>query len=188
MKQAPILKTERLVLSLPTLSDIPKIIEYAGHEKIAATTQNMPHPYQEKDAIFWLNMANQGFQSQTKYIFGLHLKESNEFIGGMGLHINSAFNRAELGYWVALPFWSKGYATEALQAVLKFGFERVKLNKIFAVHLIENPASGKVMIKNGMIKEGELKEHTKKGDEYRSVIQYRLTQKEYTASKNSNQS
>ena len=180
MKQPPVLKTERLILSLPTLVDVPKIVEYAGNEKIAATTQNLPHPYQEKDAIFWLNMANQGFQNQDKHIFGLHLKSTKEFIGGMGLHVNQAYERAVLGYWVAFPFWNKGYATEALAAVLKFGFEVVQLNKIYAVHLVENPASGKVMIKNGMIKEGELKEHTKKGDQYRSVIQYRLTRKEYS--------
>jgi len=124
-------------------------------------------------------MANEGFQTKNKYIFGIRLKTTDELIGGMGLHIHKDFNRAVLGYWIGLPFWNKGYATEAASAILKFGFEVVEINKIFATHLVENPASGKVMIKNGMIKEGELKDHTKKGEVYQSVYQYRLTRAEY---------
>ncbi|RNL80543.1 N-acetyltransferase [Sinomicrobium pectinilyticum] len=55
----------------------------------------------------------------------------------------------------------------------------MKLNKIPATYLVENPASGKVMIKNGIIKEGELKKHTRKNGIYHSRIQYRLTRKEF---------
>ncbi len=179
MKNYPILKTDRLTLEQPRVSDISNLLKYAGHKKVAATTLNMPHPYLEEHAIFWLNMANEGFQTKSKYIFGIRLKTTDELIGGMGLHIHQHFNRAVLGYWIGVPFWNKGYATEAAGAILKFGFEVVKINKIFATHLVENPASGKVMIKNGMIKEGELKDHTKKEEVYQSVNQYRLTRAEY---------
>ncbi|MEM1119859.1 MAG: GNAT family N-acetyltransferase [Bacteroidota bacterium] len=181
MTNFPELTTERLRLAQPRIADIPRIVQYAGDAKVAATTQNMPHPYHEEDAIFWLNMANTGFRTQTKYIFGIRLNTTDELIGGMGLHLTPEFNRAELGYWIGVPFWNKGYATEAAGVILKFGFEELELNKIHAVHIVENPASGKVMIKNGMIKEGELKEHYKKGAEYRSVMQYRLTRMEYQA-------
>lgn len=181
MQNYPILKTNRLSLEQPRVADIPNLLQYAGDEKVASTTLNMPHPYQEEHAIFWLNMANDGFQSKSKYIFGIRLKETDELIGGMGLHLTPQYNRAELGYWVGVPFWNKGYATEAAGAILKFGFEALKINKIFATHLVENPSSGKVMIKNGMIKEGELKEHIKKGEVYQSVFQYRLTKGEYEA-------
>ena len=177
--QPAILTSKRFPLSIPTTTDIPEIVQYAGHEKVAATTQNMPHPYAKKDAVFWINMAKEGLQTQTHYIFGIRLHTTGEFIGGIGININQAFDRGELGYWIGVPFWNKGYATEATRLVLQFGFEQLKLNKIFAVHLIGNASSGKVMTKNGMIKEGELKEHYKKGAEYRSVLQYRLTKGEY---------
>lgn len=179
MDKFPEIETSRLLLRKVGAKDIPKIIEYAGNVKIAEMTLNLPHPYQEKDAIFWINSCNQGFNDKTQYTFCLADKDTNEFMGGMGLHITARFNRAEMGYWVAEPFWNKGYATEAMEAILKFGFEKIGLNKIYAVHLVENGASGKVMIKNGMIKEGELKEHTKKGDDYASLYQYRLTRNEY---------
>lgn len=175
----PQFSTDRLILGKVQSIDIPKIVEYAGNKKVADTTLNIPHPYHEKDAIFWLNMANQGFEKKTQFTFAIRLKTTHEFIGGIGLKINKRFDRAELGYWIGEPFWNKGYVTEAVGAVLEFGFRTLELNKIYAQFLIENPASGKVMIKNGMIKEGELKDHSKKGNQYRSVMQYRLTKAEY---------
>ena len=179
MKPFPILTTKRLTLSKILATDIPTIVKYAGSEQIAATTLNIPHPYEEKDAISWIHMANQGFQNKTQYTFSVRLNTTNEFIGGIGLRTNFKMNRAELGYWIAEPFWNLGMTTEAASTILKFGFETLSLNKIYATHVPENPASGKVMIKNGMIKEGELKEHVKKGAEYKTIIQYRLTRKEY---------
>ena len=179
MDKFPELTTDRLILSALSYKDIPKIIEYAGNEKVAETTLNIPHPYEEKDAIFWINKAHQGFKAKTQYTFGVRLRSTAEFIGGIGLIVNHRFNRSELGYWIAENFWNKGYATEAAGVLLDFGFQELKLQKIFATHLLENPASGKVMIKNGMIKEAELKDHTKKGEIYRSLIQYRLTLEEF---------
>lgn len=179
MNQFPILRTERLSLEKVRIADIPNVVTYAGHELVAATTLAMPHPYQEKDAIWWINFANEGFQNKNRYLFGIRLKETDAFMGGIGLHLNLHHNSAELGYWIAVPFWNKGYMTEALGAILKFGFDTLQLNKIHAVHFEENLSSGKVMIKNGMIQEGILKDHVKKGKTYKTAIQYRLTKAEY---------
>lgn len=179
MKEYPQIKTNRLLLGKLSASDIPKIVKYAGNIKIARNTLNMPHPYAEKDAIFWLNFANEGFKNKTNFIFGIRLASTNEFMGGIGIHVNAKFNHGELGYWLAEPFWNNGFMSEAVKALLYFGFTTLDLHKIFATHLVENPASGKVMIKNGMIKEAELKEHYKKDGEYKSVIQLRLTREEY---------
>ena len=179
MDKLPKIITDRLILGRISFSDIPTIIKYAGNIKIAETTLNIPHPYTEKDAVLWINKINEGFDNKTQITFGIRIKSSKELIGAIGLKIDNRFSRAELGYWIAEAFWNKGYITEAVRAMLEFGFEELTLNKIFATHLIENPASGRVMIKNGMIKEAELKEHVKKGDQYKSLIQYRLTKTEY---------
>lgn len=179
MNTFPEIETNRLILGKLSFNDIPKIIEYAGNKKVAEMTLDIPHPYKEKDALFWLNSANQGFENKTQYTFGIRIKSSKQFIGGIGLRLNTRFNNAELGYWIAEAFWNKGYATEAVEGVLKFGFNALNLNKIYAGYLVENTASGRVMIKNGMIKEAELKDHTKKGDFYQSIIQYRLTNSEF---------
>lgn len=180
MDKFPVLKTDRIQLRKPVAKDIPHITEYANNSRIAEMTLNTPYPYQERDAVFWLNMANEGFRDQSKYIFAISLLPIDEFIGGISLRINKRFNRAELGYWIGEPFWNNGYATEATKEVLKFGFEEIGLHKVLATHFLRNPASGKVLAKNGMIKEAQLKEHVKKDNEYLSVIQYRLTRKEYS--------
>jgi RimJ/RimL family protein N-acetyltransferase len=181
MSDFPTLTTERLILGPLSEQDIPKIIAYAGNKKVASTTLNIPHPYGEKDAVFWIDSARKGWADKTQYTFAIRTKLDKAFIGGIGLKVNQRFERAAAGYWIAELFWNQGYTTEALSALLKFGFETLQLNKIYATHLVENLASGKVMLKNGMLKEGELKEHLKKDGIFQTLLQYRLTKQEYTA-------
>lgn len=183
MDEFPELVTKRLKLNQLSWKDTPTIVEYAGNKKIADYTLNIPHPYQEEDAIFWINAANQGFKKKIQYTFAIRLKEEEKFIGGIGLKVNLRFNSAELGYWIAELFWNKGYATEAVQTILKFAFEEANINKVVATHLTNNVASGKVMIKNRMIQEGELKDHIYKENNYQSLVQYRLTKSEYSDKK-----
>ena len=179
MAEFPTLHTLRLTLARLEISDIPTIVKYVGNPNITNNLRNVPHPYYEKDAIFWLNMVRQGFDNQTDYSFRLGLKETNEFIGAMSLHVKKPHHKAEAGYWIGESFWGQGYATEALRAVLKFGFEELKLNKIYAMYYDYNPASGKVMANNGMIKEAEFVDNEFKHGKFVTEIQYRLTKREY---------
>lgn len=121
----------------------------------------------------------QGFKNKERYVFAITFKNSDELIGEIGLHLDKSNDSAQFGYWIAEPFWGKGAASEATAAILKFGFIDLHLNKIYATHYPENPASGKVMLKNKMIKEAELKAQYKIDGSYRDVIQYRLTKAEY---------
>lgn len=115
------------------------------------------------------------------WFFGIKPRPKNQFIGGIGLIFERRCNRAEIGYWIAEPFWNKGYATEATKSIIKFGFEILNLNKFTSSHLARNPASGKVMIKSGMTKEGELIEHIIKDAAYHSLVLYGLTKSNHKA-------
>lgn len=181
MEQFPRIETERLVLAELRRSDIPLIVKYAANKNISDNTLNLPFPYTEKDAVFWINMASQGFRTHTNIIFGIRLKELDEFIGGIGLTIEQRFSRAEIGYWIAEPFWNRGLTTEAAKAVIRFGFEKLGLNKLTCSHFEKNPASGKVIVKSGMIKEGHLKEHVCKDGVFHDLVVYGLTRKEAKA-------
>ncbi|WP_221420184.1 GNAT family N-acetyltransferase [Fulvivirga sp. M361] len=169
-------------MNKPAVADIADIMKYAGNSKVAETTLNMPHPYLEEHAIYWINMANEGFVNRDQFVFAVRLAGSAQLIGGIGLNLESRFDRAEMGYWIAEPFWGNGYASEATKAVVKFGFEQLKLNKIYATHFSGNLASGKVMRNCGMTKEAELSEHIKKGGKYFDLVQYGLTKNVYTSS------
>lgn len=179
MDNFPTLKTERLRLRELEASDIPDIVSLANNPKVADMTLNIPHPYHERDAIAWINTAMEGFKDKSHFIFAICPLPQNDFIGAIGLDINTRFNRAELGFWIGEPHWNNGYTTEAATAIIQFGFNELALNKIYATHFLDNTASGRVMRKNGMIKEGTLIEHLKKGDQYLSANQYRLTHSEY---------
>jgi [ribosomal protein S5]-alanine N-acetyltransferase len=182
MESLPKIETDRLILTELQSNDISRIVNYAANRNISEYTLNLPYPYSEKDAVYWINLSNQGLKNGTHYIYAIRLKNSNEFIGGIGLTVEQRFSRAEIGYWVAEPFWNNGYTTEATKSIIEFGFDKLALNKLTSSHLEKNPASGKVMIKCGMTKEGELKEHVCKNGAFHTLIVYGLTKTDHEKS------
>ncbi len=179
MEKLPQLETDRLVLNNLKANDIPLIIKYASDPQISEFTLNLPHPYFEKDAVYWLNLANEGLRTGSRMIFAIRSKETMAFMGGISFSINLKNERAEAGYWIGLPFWNKGYVTEALKLMIKYGFEDLKLNKITSSHLGGNPSSGRVMEKAGLKKEGLLKKHLKSKMVFHDLVNYGLTKEEY---------
>jgi ribosomal-protein-alanine N-acetyltransferase len=179
MNDFPELTTAKLTLRKIKPEDLSSLLKHCNNEKISDQILNIPYPYKEEDAIFRMNFVLQGFKNKERYVFAITLKGNDELIGEIGLHLDKNNDSAQFGYWLGEPFWGKGIATEALGVILKFGFETLHLNKIYATHYPDNIASGKIMLNNKMIKEAELKEHYKVLSLYRDVIQYRLTKKEY---------
>lgn len=181
----PELHTERLKLRRLQLTDLPLLVQYANNKKISDQIINIPFPYTEDDAVQRLNFVIQGFAAGERYVFVITKDHENQLIGEIGLHLDKHNNIAQFGYWIAEPFWGQGIASEALTAVLQFGLETLQLQKIYATHYTDNPASGKVMLHNHMIKEAELKDHYRIDGAYKSVAQYRLTIDEYKTLKQS---
>lgn len=161
----PILRTERLILRPFTLDDAAAVNELLADKEIAANTQLIPFPYSAQMATEWIEPQMKTWQEGRAAVFAVCLADQSEqgtVIGAVGLEIDSAHERAEMGYWVGLAHWGKGYCTEAATAVIEFGFEQLGINRVFAYHMLRNPASGRVMEKLGMTREGELKQHAKK--------------------------
>ncbi|WP_370898679.1 GNAT family N-acetyltransferase [Chryseobacterium gossypii] len=175
MKEFPIIKTERLILSELKKEDIPYIVEYLQEKVFSEHTSNIPFPYRHEDAEFWLKISREAFERNEGYTFAIR-DGNNKILGAVGIH-HRGNNAAELGYWVAKPFWNKGYATEAAKAVIDFGFKGLKFHKIYATHFLYNPSSGKVMQKAGMEQEAVLKQHIRKNEEYFDVVMYSVFKK-----------
>jgi len=166
------LRTDRLILRPYSLDDVPDVVRLIGDTRVAETLLNVPHPYYEQDAIEWISAREPEFLSNKSANFAITLGATGEYLGGIGLNFNEKMNYAELGYWVGLPHWNKGYVTEAARAVVDWGFRERNLNKIFARHVPHNPASGRVMLKIGMQYEGTLREHARKGEVYFDMVMY----------------
>ena len=96
----------------------------------------VPHPYEDGVAQEWIASHGPAYEKGERIVFAL-ASPSLGLIGAMGLILDLPHQRAELGYWIGQPYWNQGYATEALEAVLKFGFETLKLNKSPAERLLE---------------------------------------------------
>ncbi|MCC3213982.1 GNAT family N-acetyltransferase [Chryseobacterium sp. X308] len=170
MEKFPILQTERLILSQLEEKDIPFIVELLQHRIFSDLTSNIPYPYVENDARSWVKMSKEAFENNTGYTFAIRNKE-DQIIGAIGLHDRDD-DKAELGYWIGIPYWNKGYVTEAAKAIIDFGFKELKLNKIFATHFPHNPASGRIMEKVGMEQEAVLIKEVKKDGEYFDLVRY----------------
>ena len=102
-------------------------------------------------------------------------------IGAIGVVVRPQHDKGELGYWIGEPYWGRGFATEAAGAIIRYGFETFDLNRLSAVHFARNPASGRVLQKNGMRHEGSLRQDLKKWDEYVDVEVYGILRSEWKA-------
>lgn len=178
-EERPKLKTKRLLLRPFELSDAERIRILAGDRLIADKMLNIPHPYEKGVAEEWISTHKLKFESGEGIHFAIVLNSTRELIGAIGLNIKKKYNRAELGYWIGKEYWNQGYCTEASRAVVDYGFRQLKLNKITSSHFIRNPASGKVMRKIGMKKEGVRKEHVIKWGKYEDIINYAILRKEW---------
>ena len=177
------LRTARLLLRSFVSEDIPAIVRLAGANEIAATTLNIPHPYTEDDAPSFLAKANEDFRAGHSVSFAISISPGGELCGAVGLHIAELHKRAELGYWIGVPFWSRGLATEAASAAVAFGFETLCLHRIFAHHFSGNTASQRVLEKIGMRHEGRSREHIRKWDRFVDLENYGLLAEEFRAGK-----
>ncbi|MEY3242851.1 MAG: hypothetical protein RIR11_4290 [Bacteroidota bacterium] len=171
MEIFPELYTPRLKLRKIQIEDIDALVKYANNKKISDHIVNIPYPYREPDAVFRISYVVQGFKNKLRYVFAIILKETAEFIGEISLHFDNDKQVAQLGYWIGEPFWNQGIGTEAVQSILKFGFEKLHLSIIFATVHAENGASAQVLVKNSMTK------HHENGN----VIKYVRTKEDYDA-------
>jgi RimJ/RimL family protein N-acetyltransferase len=177
----PTLTTERLVIRPYTLADAPDVQRLAGEREIAATTIRIPHPYPDGAAEEWLSTHARGYESRDFVQFAVTRAEDGALAGGIGLELSTAHHCAELGYWIAVPYWGRGYATEAARAVVDYGFHALDLHRVEAHCFISNPASGRVLEKLGMSVEGELRERILKWGTYESLRYYAILRDEWKA-------
>ncbi|WOX56413.1 MULTISPECIES: GNAT family N-acetyltransferase [unclassified Methanoculleus] len=168
MGTQPTLATDRLLLRSFTLADAHAVQRLCGDYAVAATTL-LPYPYPDGLAEVWITSICGGIERGDAAAFAVTLAGKGTLIGGVRLRIDADHARGELGFWVAQPCWSRGYATEAVRAVIDYGFCVLGLHRIYAMHFSRNPASGRVMEKCGMVHEGCFREHVRKWSVYEDV-------------------
>jgi len=169
----PTLKTPRLVLRPFNADDAPEVQRLAGAPEIAATTLHIPHPYPDGMAEIWIGQHPEMFENGEGVVFAIVHRRDAALVGCVGLACDEENQNAELGYWIGLPYWNRGYATEAARMMLAFGFAYFGLHRIKSSYFGSNPASGRVMEKIGMRYEGRRREQLfKEGRGFEDVVEY----------------
>lgn len=153
----PSLTSERLVLRPFVAGDAPDVTRYLSDAAVARQTLTIPHPYPEAAAEEFISRHAADWTSGKRAVWAITMRDEGTLVGAVGLHFALVHHKAEVGYWIGVPAWGKGIATEAVKRVIAFGFDELGLHRMDAQHYVENPASGRVMLKAGMRYEGRLR-------------------------------
>jgi RimJ/RimL family protein N-acetyltransferase len=178
MTEQPTLASRRLVLRPFTLHDAEDVQRLAGAEEVADTTLNIPHPYADGLAEDWIESHDDAFRRQERVALAI-TDSHGALVGAVSLRLERGHGRAELGYWIGLPYWGRGYATEAASTMVGYGFDELGLNRIQAHHLARNPASGRVLEKAGFTHEGFHRAHVLKNGRFEDIHSFAVLRADY---------
>jgi [ribosomal protein S5]-alanine N-acetyltransferase len=177
----PRIETERLILEKFQLTDTQAVFDHwlsdervsdnrvsAAHQSVSQTEKRLTKivsDYKNEEFCYW----------------AIKLKESAELIGEIDLYdIDKVTGNCEVSYSLGYEWWNKGYGTEALRAIVEFGFRHMNLHKISAAHNTDNPASGRIMSKAGMVQEGTIRDMIRNSkDQYKDCAVYGILQEDY---------
>lgn len=140
--------------------DAPSLAKYANNRKIWLNLRDaFPHPYTLSDAKEFISKVKT--QDPRTYFA---IASQTEAIGSIGLGLGKDVHRftAEMGYWLAEPFWNMGIISAGIKIFSDFALEKFNLNRIYAEPYSSNPASARVLEKAGFIREGIMKAHAYK--------------------------
>lgn len=164
------LETTNLLLRSIERSDIPAIQKAAGAREVSDTMISVPHPYPKGEAERYFERRQIESESGRAYCFVIEQKQAGSFCGLIELReIEEEHSQGELSFWLALETWGRGYMSDGLQLVIRFAFENLKLNRLYAYHMLRNPATGRVLEKNGFRREGLLRQRVRKWGKYEDV-------------------
>jgi len=174
----PTLETERLILRKLRLEDAKDVFEYASDPEVAKYVTWETHKSIE-DSINLIKFTHERYEKKEGIIWGIVYKENNKVIGTCDILPVTKHFRSEIAYALARNYWGKGLMTEAVKEVIRFGFERMNLNRIQAMCIPENIGSYRVMEKVGMKYEGLIREYLYIKGKFQDLKLYSILRIEY---------
>ena len=177
--QLPTLRTPRLTLRAVRMSDAPDMYAYSRDPEVARHVLWDAHAsiHQTRGYIRYLLRQ---YRSGAPATFAIELTAERKVIGTIGLMWVQKENRsAEVGYSLGRPYWNQGLMTEALNTLLRFCFDTLRLNRVEAQHETDNPASGAVMRHVGMQYEGRLRQRVYNKGRFVDVDLYAILRSDF---------
>jgi len=175
------IETERLILRRMVMSDTQKVFDHwLSDERVSANRVNAEHKT-VSETIERVAKIVDDYVSKDFCWWAIERKADGELIGEIDLYdFDYSTGNCEVSYSIGYEWWNNGYGTEALGAVVEFGFRYMNIHKIVAAHNTDNPASGKVLGKVGMVQEGIIRHMIRNyKNQYKDCAVYGILQEDY---------
>lgn len=175
----PTLETPRLRLRKLSMRDAQDIFDYSQDPQVARYVL-WEAQTSLSEARSYIRFMLRKYRLGEPASWGIEWKETGRIIGTIGfMWIQRDNAAAEVGYSLSRAYWNRGIMTEALSALLRYGFRSMNLNRIEAQHETENPASGAVMRKCGMQREGTLRQRLLNKGKFVDVELYAILRRDF---------
>lgn len=179
----PVLDTPRLILRPLTLRDAQDIFDYSRDPQVARHVLWDAHR-SIADSRAYVRFILRQYREGQPSSYGIVLRETGRVIGTIGFMSYVEENSTvEVGYSIGRAYWGRGLTAEALRALLGLAFDSMRLHRVEAQHELDNPASGKVMVKCGMRYEGTLRGRVFNKGRFSDVALYAILQEDWKALK-----
>lgn len=176
-------ETNRLILRPLTSADAASIQRFASAREVADAMISILHPYPEGEAERYLERKTVESEQGLSRAFAIERKLDQAFCGVIEIRdIEREHSQAELSFWLAVEAWGQGYMSEALKPMLRFGFEHLDLNRLYAYHMVRNPGSDKVLQKNGFTQEEILWQRVRKLGVFEDVKLWAMLRQDWQSS------
>ena len=165
-----------IYLSAIQPADKPALLEHLHSKEIHRNTLTIPHPYLETDADSWIQKRREHVEKVGKEVVFAVRDVAGKLIGVVGADTAEPglTEKAEIGYWLAKPYWGQDIMTDAVRAYVEYAFGELKMLRLTAHVFVSNLASARVLEKNGFKLEGHLRKHFQKDGEWLDSLLYGL--------------
>jgi ribosomal-protein-alanine N-acetyltransferase len=177
----PKIETDRLILRRLKLTDVQSVFDnWISDERVADNRVNAAHKTVSETIERVAKVVSQYVNKDFCY-WGIELIDSNELIGEIDLYnFDNVTGNCEVSYSIGYKWWNKSYGTEALRAIVEYGFRHMNIHKISAAHNTDNPASGRIMTKAEMEQEGIIRHMIRNyKNQYKDCAVYGILQEDY---------
>jgi ribosomal-protein-alanine N-acetyltransferase len=175
----PNIETERLILRKLTLEDADDMFDYASEPIVSRFMPWEVHQSMEDTEEFIAFVLN-GYDQKNKLTWAIELKSEGKMIGTIDfVKWLPKHGRAEIGYALSHRYWGNGFTQEAAKALIAFGFENMRLNKVEAPIVPDNFQSQRVLEKAGMVREGLARQHFFMKGQFVDLAMYSILKEEF---------
>jgi len=173
MATIPTLRSERLILRPFRDGDAPGVARILSAPNMFEHTLRFKQPYPVETAANWITSHADDAARGLKLQWAIALA-NDTLIGTVSLALEQEPPKGDLGYWISVDHWNRGYATEAVRAAIAYGFDVLRLPRVEAMCFATNAASMRVLEKSGLVLEKTLPGYIAVDGQPRDVLLYAI--------------